>query len=130
MIVVDSSAILEIILDEEASTRLRDRVFGERRKIVAPHLIDLEISQVLRRHAANGSMTAAAASEALEDWLFLPVLRMGHAPLLKRIFELRANATAYGAAYLALAEALNAPLITHDRKLSRVPGHRARVEQY
>lgn len=130
MIVADSSAFVEILLDSGLSSTFQSRLFGARQRVFAPHLVDLEISQVLRRHVGNGSMTGVAAGEALEDWLFLPVTRMAHAPLLNRVFELRANASAYDASYLALAEALDAPLVTHDAKLSRVPGHRARVEVY
>jgi predicted nucleic acid-binding protein len=130
MIVADSSAIMEVLFESKSSEPIRNRLFGKRQKVFAPHLIDLEISQVLRRHVNNGSMTATFAADALADWLFLPVTRMAHSPLLKRIFELRTNATAYDAAYLALAEALNAPLVTHDGKISRVPGHRVSVEVY
>jgi predicted nucleic acid-binding protein len=93
-----------------------------------PHLIDLEVAQVLRRFERAGTLPEKRAAKALADFRDLPIVRYPHALLLDRVWALRQNATAYDAAYLALAEALNAPLLTVDARLRSVPGLRARVE--
>ena len=84
--------------------------------------------QVLRRALRQGALTEAGAADALEDFKKLHLTRYPHAPFRDRIWDLRANVTAYDAAYLALAEVLNAPLVTTDGRLSRAPGLRAVVE--
>jgi predicted nucleic acid-binding protein len=94
----------------------------------APHLIDVEIAQTLRRYASGGTLTAARGREALDDLGDFPLRRYPHLPLLPRVWELRSNLTAYDAAYVALAEALEAPLLTADRRLASAPGKRARIE--
>lgn len=93
----------------------------------APHLLDLEVAQVLQRYAAAGALTQDRGSQALEDFADLPLDRYPHHRFLDRIWELRHNLTAYDAAYVALAEALAAPLVTRDAALAKVR-HRARVE--
>ena len=92
----------------------------------APHLLELEIAQVLRRYVRSASISAERAAEALADFLDLPLTRYPHFVLLPRVWQMRHNLTAYGAAYLALAEALNAPLLTRDRALATTHS-RARV---
>ena len=94
----------------------------------APHLIDLEIAQVLRRYCMSNEIRAERAEEALADLEILGIYRHSHDLLLPRVWQLRHNVTAYDAAYLALAEALSAPLLTADRRLARAPGHWATVE--
>ena len=93
----------------------------------APHLLDLEIAQVLCRYVRSASISAERAAEALADFLDLPLTRYPHFVLLPRVWQMPHNLTAYGAAYLALAEALNAPLLTRDRALARTDS-RARVQ--
>lgn len=127
MIVLDASAALELLLRGPAAAALEARVFAGGETLHAPHLIDLEIAQVLRRHALSGQMTAAAGGEALEVWRAFSVRRWAHEPLSGRIWALRETLTAYDAAYVALAEALEAPLVTTDAKLARTPGHSAQV---
>jgi predicted nucleic acid-binding protein len=83
---------------------------------------------VLRRFVAGGELSTARAEQALADYDDLRIARYPHRSLLRRIWQLRENCTAYDAAYLALAEAVGAPLITCDRRLASVPGHRATVE--
>jgi predicted nucleic acid-binding protein len=95
---------------------------------VAPHLIDLEVAQVMRRFVASRALSASRADEVLEDLTDLPLLRYPHTALLSRIWELRANLTAYDAAYIALAEGLDSPLVTCDNRVAAAPGVRARVE--
>jgi predicted nucleic acid-binding protein len=89
--------------------------------------LDLELALVLRRYEASGELDSARGVEALEDLADLPFIRYPHDIFLPRIWQLRHNATAYDAAYLALAEALNASLVTRDGGIATIPGHRARV---
>lgn len=103
------------------------RLFGAA-SLHAPHLLDLEVTQVLRRYERAGELTARRGREALEDLSAFRIERYPHSLFLPRIWSLRRNATAYDACYLALAEALEAPLLTGDRRLASVPGHDARVE--
>jgi predicted nucleic acid-binding protein len=128
VIVLDASAALELLLNTPAATRIARRVFSPRESLHAPHLIDLEVAQALRRWERKNEIAPARADEALEDLADLPLTRYPHQVLLPRIWALRANATAYDAAYLALAEALGAALVTCDAALASMPGHEARVE--
>ena len=128
MIVLDASAALELLLRTPAAGVVERRIFSRGQSLHAPHLIDVEVAQVLRRYAASGELDSGRCRDALEDLADLPLTRYPHDLLLPRIWELRENLTAYDAAYVALAEALDAPLLTCDRKLSRASGVRARVE--
>ena len=102
--------------------------FSANETLHAPHLIDIEVAHVLRRYASAGDMSAERGREALEDLADLSLRRYPHEVLLPRVWELRANLSAYDAIYVALAEALDAPLFTRDRRLAGAPGHHARVE--
>ena len=93
-----------------------------------PHLIDVEVAQVLRRYVMTGQMEAPRATQALTDFMDMRVERYAMEPLLPRIWALRDNLTAYDAAYIALAEALDAPLITCDARLGSSAGHHAVIE--
>lgn len=128
MIVLDASAALELLLRAGDHPGLVARVLRSGETIAAPHLLDLEIAQVLRRFRAAGELTAARAREAIDDHLALGINRYPHDGLLERIWQLRANCTAYDAAYIALAEAIDGVLITCDGRLADVPGIRAAVE--
>jgi predicted nucleic acid-binding protein len=128
VIVVDASALLEVLLNTPAAARVADRLFGPEETLHVPHLIDLEVAQVLRRFAASGVVTADRGAQALQDLTDFPLIRYPHDLLLPRISELRHNLTAYDAAYVALAEALEAPLVTRDAALARTRGHAATVE--
>jgi predicted nucleic acid-binding protein len=90
-------------------------------------LLDAEVGQVLRRFVLAGQLLPERAQAALQDLMDLPLIRYAHGPLLLRAFDLRANATVYDALYIALAEGLEAPLLTRDAALAAVPGHRAQV---
>jgi predicted nucleic acid-binding protein len=127
VIVVDASAVLEVLLNTPAAPRVAERMFAPGETVHAPHLIDLEVAQVLRRFALAGELTGARGQEAIEDLIDLPMTRYPHDALLSRIWILRRNVTAYDAAYLALAEALGATLLTRDAALASALGHRARV---
>ncbi|HKY20149.1 MAG TPA: type II toxin-antitoxin system VapC family toxin [Vicinamibacterales bacterium] len=128
MIVLDASAAIEWLLQTATGGRVEARLFSRRVTLHAPHLLDLEIAQVLRRYVSSGIVTASRGRQALEDLLDLPLARYPHELLLERIWELRNNLTAYDAAYLALAEVLDAPLITCDGKMAAASGHHAVVE--
>lgn len=128
MIVVDASAMLEVLLNTPASPPIAERLFAERETLHAPHLIDVEVAQVLRRYAASGQIDATRGLQALRDLSEFPLARYPHDLFLGRIWDLRHSVTAYDAVYIALAEALPAPLLTRDRKLASATGHRAKVE--
>lgn len=130
MIVVDASIALEVLLGTETGRRAEARLFERRETLHAPHLLDLEVAQVLRRYCVSGDVTPARAGAALDDLRDLPVTRYPHLVLLARIWELRHNLTAYDAAYVALAEALDAPLASCDASVAAAPGHHVKVELF
>jgi predicted nucleic acid-binding protein len=122
-----SRAALELILRTERGAKIELRALASNERLYAPPLLDLEVAQVLRRLNQLKEITTARAAEALDDYAGLLVERVVHRELLHRIWSLRDSMTAYDAAYVALAEALDAPLLTCDGKLARSPGHRARI---
>lgn len=128
MIVADASALLELLLGTEAAPRAAARLLDPAESLHVPHLVDVEVTQAIRRYAATGDLSPRQGERALADLLDLPLNRYAHAVLLQRAWELRRSVTAYDAMYIALAEALDAPLVTRDAKLARAHGHRARVE--
>lgn len=128
MIVIDASALLEVLLNTSAGSVVARRLFTENETLHAPHLLDVEIAQVLRRYAMTGELTPTRGLQALEDLADWPLTRYPHDLLLPRIWELRHNVTAYDAAYIALAEALSVPLLTRDAGLASAAGHHAQIE--
>ncbi len=128
MIVLDASAVLELLLNTEGGSQVSDRIADPAESLHAPHLLSVEVAQVLRRYVASRSISAELAVAALDDLAALDIDRYEHEPLLPRVWELRDNATAYDAVYLALAEVLDAPLLTFDARLAAAPGHTASVE--
>jgi predicted nucleic acid-binding protein len=128
VIVVDASALLEMLLRTPAGETIEKRLFDNRETLHAPHLLDVEVAQVIRRFEASGAIESARGQEALVDLDDLPLRRYPHGFLLPRVWELRSNLTAYDAVYVALAEALDAPLLTRDRRLAGAAGHQARIE--
>jgi predicted nucleic acid-binding protein len=128
MIVVDASAIFEVLLRSVDAHSVEERLFDNGETLHVPHLLDIEVAQVIRRYAAKGEIDSARGGAALEDLALLPLRRYPHDLLLPRVWELRNNLTAYDAVYVALAEALHASLITRDKRLAAAPGHRAKIE--
>lgn len=128
MIVVDASAVIELLLNTPEGQRVAGRLLDPAETVAAPHLLDLEVLQVLRRCSLSHEIDDERGQEALRDFGDLPVVRYPHEALLPRVWELRHNVTAYDAAYIALAEILAAPLLTADARLSQAPGHSALVE--
>ena len=126
MIVVDASLIIDLLLQTAASRAIAERLSDS--PLHAPELLDLEVIQALRRYRLSEGLPERRAREALEDLAALRIERHGHAVLRERIWELHQNLTAYDAAYVALAEALEAPLLTRDARLSRSRAHRADVQ--
>lgn len=128
MIVVDASALLEVLLGTPAAAAIEARLFDSEETLHAPHLIDIEVAQVLRRLALARKGESAQGLAALDYVADLPLRRYPHTLLLPRVWQLRNSLTAYDAIYVALAEALDAPLVTHDRRLARAAGHGAHIE--
>lgn len=130
MIVIDASALLEVLLQTSAASQIEARIFSPRESLHVPHLLDLEIAQVLRRFAASGNLDQERAQEALTDLSEFPLTRYPHDLFLPRIWELRFAVTSYDAAYLALAETLSATFVTRDRRLASSTGHQAEIEVF
>ena len=128
MIVVDASALLEFLLQTPLGTRVEARLFRDGDEFHSPHLVDVEVTQGLRRLVRSGEVSPERAAEAIADLTDLDLHRHAHLDLLTRAWKLRENVTAYDAMYIALAEALDAMVVTCDTPLAEAPGHRARVE--
>jgi predicted nucleic acid-binding protein len=129
--VIDASAVIEWLLQTPKGAEIEARIFRKPRespRLHAPHLLDVEVAQVLRRHVARKVMSEVRGETALHDFLQIPLVRYPHELLLPRVWELRRNLTAYDAVYVALAEALEVPLLTCDANIPRAPGHRARID--
>jgi predicted nucleic acid-binding protein len=128
VIVLDASALVEMVLDtptgRSVATRIADPALG----LHVPHLADVEVAQALRRYARDGELTGGEAAHALEDFRALDVERHAHEPLLTRVWQLRENFSVYDAVYVALAEALGTTVLTCDRRLARTAGVARRVE--
>ena len=128
MIVVDASAVVDVLLRVPTADAIANRLFQSGETLHAPHLLDLEVTHVLRRHAARRQAEPARCQEALDDLVRVRLFRHPHNMLLPRIWELRNNLSAYDAAYIALAEMLGAPLLTRDQRLAGSAGHGARID--
>ena len=128
MIVLDASAAIEWLLQTQTGMVIEQRIFSSAETLHAPHLLDVEVAQVLRRYVATGSLRAGRAQQALQDLIDLRLTRYPHAPFLPRVWELRANVSAYDALYIALAEVLRATLLTCDGKLASAPRNHARIQ--
>ena len=128
MIVLDASAVLEWLLRLPRAPQIEERLSRLDESLDAPHLIDIEVAQVVRRLSTRGVVSASRGRQALEDLADLDLERHPHDLLLPTVWRLRANLTAYDGAYVALAEALEAPLLTLDARLAAAPGHEAIID--
>ena len=128
MIVVDASALLEFLLQTPLGTRVEARLFQGQDELHTPYLADVDVTQGLRRLVRMGEVRTDRAAEALTDLAGLDLHRHAHLDFLARAWKLRDNLTAYDAMYVALAEALDAAVVTCDLPLAKAPGHRARIE--
>lgn len=126
--VLDASAAVELLLATAPGRRVARRLEDEREVIHVPHLIDVEILQVLRRYALRGVLSEERAALALDHWRDLDAERHAHEPYLGRLWQLRGSLSTYDAVYVALAEVLSTTLLTADARLARAPGPRGAVE--
>lgn len=128
MIVLDASAVVELLLDTPVGRRVGILIDDPAMGLHVPHLLDVEVISVLRRFAREGVIEDEAAHTAIDDLLALDLQRHPHEGLAERAWVLRKNLTAYDAMYVALTEALDATLVTCDGKLAKSPGVSARVQ--
>jgi predicted nucleic acid-binding protein len=128
VIVADASAVVDFVARLRRYEAIEKRFLEAEDGVHAPHLVDVEAASALRRLTLQGVLSNELGAEAVKALRELPVVRYPQTPLLDRIWELRESLTAYDAAYVALAEALDAPLVTIDERLARSTGHRARIE--
>ena len=131
MIVLDASAVVAVLVGlGEGAERIRMKAESPGESLHVPHVMDLEVLHALRRQTLLGTLSRERSAEAIEDLKNIAFVRYPHATLVDRIWSLKNNLTAYDAAYVALAEALNAPLVTMDARLAQAPGILAAVEVY
>lgn len=125
--VLDASALIELLLRMPAAAEVDARVRAAQATLHAPHLVDIEVTQVVRRFVAAGIIDQERGKAALDDLVAFPLRRYPHGHLLQRVWEMRSGLTAYDAVYVALAEALDVPLLTRDRRMATAAGQTARV---
>lgn len=125
-VVVDAGAVVAALVDSGMDGDWAGSELAEE-ALAAPHLMPVEVTNILRRAVLAGHLSADTATLAHEDLVQLPVDLFAYEPLARRVWELRDNLTAYDAWYVALAEALGAPLVTLDRAIARAPGPRCDV---
>ena len=130
MIVVDASAIVELVLRTKKGERVAARLADDGGPFLAPHLVDPEVMQALRELVRLRQVDVAHAQAALTAFAEFPLQRIPHDVLWARMWALRENLTAYDATYVVVAELSGAALVTCDGPLSRSPGHRAKIELF
>jgi predicted nucleic acid-binding protein len=127
VIVLDASALVELLLGTPAGRIIASRIADPALGLHVPHLADIEVAQALRRYVNEGELDGEAAAIALGDLRALDLQRHAHEPLLERVWELRRTLSVYDAVYVALAEVLDTVLLTCDGRLARAPGTTRRV---
>ncbi|HKE73052.1 MAG TPA: type II toxin-antitoxin system VapC family toxin [Acidimicrobiales bacterium] len=127
MLVVDASCLYEVVADTASAEAVRARLSADTDH-VAPHVIDVEVLNVIRRAHFRGQLDSTSAAQAVEDLAAWPGERFGHRSLLPRAWELRDNVRGWDAVYVALAEVLGATLVTIDRRLAAAHGPRCDIE--
>jgi predicted nucleic acid-binding protein len=128
VIVLDASAIVELLLSTPRGLSVAARIADPSLGVHVPHLADVEVAQALRRYEREGDLDPQEAASAIATLGELDLERHAHEPLLRRVWALRDNLTAYDAVYVALAEALDATLLTCDARLARAPGRSRSIE--
>jgi predicted nucleic acid-binding protein len=128
LVVLDASAAVEVLLHGSDGADVRRRIAGH--ELHAPYLVELEVAEALRKAVRRGRLSPDRGRDALDDLGELAIVPYPLGELRERVWELGANVTAYDAVYVALAEALDAPLVTCDGRLARAPGVRARIEVF
>ena len=127
MLVVDASCLYEVLIGGRDAEAIRDRLSADRDH-AAPHAVDVEVFGVVRREHLRGRLDHTEATQAVEDLEAWPGERFGHRLLLARAWELRDTVRGWDAMYVALAEALDAVLVTTDRRLAAASGPTCRIE--
>lgn len=128
MKVLDASVLVEYLTDGEHAEASRRQIRARPGWLWAPHLVDAEVGHALRSEVRAGEISARKAREVLADLMDMRLQRVSHHLLSERAWELRENVSFYDGLYVALAEALEAPLITLDSRLARAPGVKAEIE--
>jgi predicted nucleic acid-binding protein len=128
VIVVDASIAAEILLGRPGDAAALERLFGTTEDMHAPQLFSVEVANVIRGAWLDRDISDEAGQMAISFLRAFPISLHSHEPLLDRAWALRQNVTAYDGMYVALAELLDVPLITRDRRLARSSGHTARIE--
>ena len=130
MIVLDASAAIDWLLQTAVGQEIEDRIYSRGESLHAPHLLDLEVAQVLRRLVREAAVSGPRADQAIQDLLDLRVTRYPHFVFLPHIWRLRHNFSAYAAAYIALTEKLGATLITRDIRLASASARTVSIELF
>jgi predicted nucleic acid-binding protein len=130
VIVLDASAAIDWLLQTVAGQQIESRIYSRGESLHAPHLLDLEVAQVLRRLVRDASVASLRAHQAIQDLVSLRVTRYPHFVFLPQIWRLRHNLSAYDVAYAALAEKLGATLITRDSRLASACARGTKVELF
>jgi predicted nucleic acid-binding protein len=127
MLVVDASVLFEVVTNTDRADLIRGRLTADP-ELAAPHVVDVEVFSLIRRDHLGGALDDTAAALAVDDLRTWPGQRYGHRALLERAWELRHSVRGWDATYVALAEALNASLLTLDARLARAKGPRCSIE--
>jgi len=128
MIVVDASALVEFLLRTLTGVTVGTRIFADDHSLHAPHLLDVEVAHAVRKFVARGVVAHERGAMALQLLTDLSIVRYSHLGLLRRVWQLRDNVSAYDATYIALAESLDVPLLTCNQRLARASNHKAKIE--
>lgn len=127
IVVVDSSAIVNVLIDADPAELVAEVAMNE---LAAPHLLDFEVLNVLRRLVHRGEVSEKDAVEARRLFASMNIIRYAADGVAERVWALRHNLTSYDASYVALAEVLDAPLLTCDAKMAKAAGHEAVVRNF
>jgi predicted nucleic acid-binding protein len=126
-VVVDAGVLAVALVDNESEgQRVRKRLLGH--TLYAPEMVDLEVTSVVRKQVLLAGLNPDRAAQAIDDLSNLPIVRVPHRPLLHRVWQLYQNAAPYDAAYVAVAEFVDATLVTADARLSNIPRARCRFD--